>query len=163
MSAVRVYVPSTLSRLADLVASGGVGPAPLLGHAVTDALREAWPEVGEEEWEYAALTAAARDSVGLLTDEDAPRRVVVALDAATARPVDGAGPTLVEVDEVVPLRRVASVHVDSAEAAETVVAAREAWAAAEGGDEAAEAVVDRCEDHELGWYAVQEADALLAG
>ena len=45
---VRVYVPSSLSLLRDVVVSGGVGPVPILAHAVTDALREAYAEGGEE-------------------------------------------------------------------------------------------------------------------
>ena len=162
MSAVRVYVPSTLRLLAAMVAAGGVGPPPLPAHAVTEALREAWPEAGEEEWEYVALTAAARDSLGLRTEDDMPRRVVLALDADAVAPTQEGAPTLVEVGEVVPIRRVAAVHVDSPDAAAAVTSARAAWTRAEDGDEAAEAVVEECLDHELGWYAVQEVDALLA-
>ncbi len=161
MTGVRVYVPTTMNRLAAVVAAGGVGPAPFVGHAVTAALQDAWPEAGEEEWEYAALTAAAHEAIGLLTDEDQPRRVVIALDAPGVLPLDQGDPTQVQVAEVVPLRRVASVHVDSVEAADDVEQAREAWARAEAGDEAAGAVVERCSEHELEWYAVQEIGALL--
>lgn len=162
MSGTRVYLPCTLRLLAGMVAAGGVGPPPLPAHAVTEALREAWPEAGEEEWEYVALTAAARDSLGLLTDDDVPRRVVLALDADAVAPLPQGAPTLVEVGEVVPVRRVAAVHVDTPDAAAAVTAARAAWARAEDGDESAEAVVEECLDHELAWYAVQEVDALLA-
>ena len=41
----------------------GIGPAPFVGHAVTPAVREELPDVGEEEWEYAASTAAAQSSL----------------------------------------------------------------------------------------------------
>jgi hypothetical protein len=161
MSAVRVYVPSSLRLQAQLLRSGGVGPVPLLGHAVTDALRAAFPEGDEEEWEYAAMTAAAQDSLGLLGAEDVPRRVVVAVDAEDALPVEGHEPTLVEVPSVVPLRRLAAVHVDSEDAEDAVCAAREAWPDAEAGDVDAARFLERCLDHELGWYAAQEIGALV--
>lgn len=161
MSGARVYVPTSLSGLAQLLVAGGVGPAPLLGHAVTRRLREEYPEGDEEQWEYVAMTAAAQDALGLLTDDDRPRRVVLALDAGSVADVTGEDPTLVELSEVVPLRRLAAVHVDSPDAEDAVAAARQRWAAAEDGDEDATAVVERCLDHELGWYAAQEIGDLL--
>ncbi|HET6627768.1 MAG TPA: hypothetical protein VFG63_15360 [Nocardioidaceae bacterium] len=160
---MRVYVPITLSRLQEVVVSGGVGPLPVLAHAVTGSLKEEYAEGAEEEWEYAAMTAAAQDSLGLLTEDDPPRRVVIAVDVASVVPVDRAEPSLVELDEVVPVRAIAAVHVDAADAGEDVAAAREAWAAAEAGDPDAAEVVDRCLDHELGWFATQEIGELLEG
>lgn len=151
----RVYVPSSLGRLRAVLVSGGVGPAPLLAHCVTDALRGALPDGGEEEWEYAALSAAAQDSLALLED-GVPRRVVVVADVATVPPVSGAEGSLVELAEVIPLRMIAAVHVDTPGAAETVETARAAWAAAAAGDEVALAAVDDCLDHELAWFATQE-------
>lgn len=158
---VRVYVPSTLALLADIVTSGGVGPVPVLAHAVTDELRSAYPDGGDEEWEYAAMSAAAQDSLALLTDEDLPRRVVVALDAPSVTPVEEGDVSLVEIDEVVPAREMAAVHVDSADAEADVSAARGAWADAQDGDTEAVRVVERCLDHELGWFAAQEVGDLL--
>ena len=167
MSGTRAYVPSTLTALRDLVAGGGIGPAPVRAHAVTEALRADYPDGTEEDWEYAALSAAARDSLGLLTDDDPPRRVVVAVDAGAVDPVQAAGepadPTLVELREVVPARAIAAVHVDSADAEQAVAASRTAWADAENGDPAAVALVERCLDHELGWFATQEIGVLLQG
>jgi hypothetical protein len=160
VSGIRVYVPCTIPLLRDVVASGGVGPAPLLAHAVTDALRAAYSEGGEEEWEYAASTAAAQASLGLLHDGDVMRRVVLAVDVPAVRPADGADPTLVQVDEVVPFRRLAAVLADDEDAESTVAHAASAWRAA-GEDPEADAVVERCLDHELGWYAAQEVAALL--
>lgn len=162
MSGTRVYVATSWRGLRGLVTADGLGPAPFFGHAVTDALRAAYPEGGEEEWEYAATAAAARTCVGLLDDEDPPRRVVVAVDADTVTPARDDDPTLVEVGEVVPFRRVAAVLVDTDDAAGDVAAARRAWPAATAGDPDAEAVLDRCLDHELAWYAVQEVGDLLA-
>jgi len=164
VSGTRVYLPSTLARLRDLLATREVGPSPLQGHAVTDALRTEYSDGGEEEWEYAALTAAAQDSVGLLDAADVPRRVVVVVDTDGVAPVQGAAPTLVELTGTVPLRRVAAVHVDDADAETQVAAAREVWHQAADGDQAAVAALDRCLHHELGWFATQElADLLRAG
>lgn len=161
MSGTRVFVPGSWSTLAAIVTADGIGPAPFLAHAVTDALRAAYPEGGDEEWEYAAMVAAARDSLGLLGEDDEPRRVVVAVDAETVRAVPGEEPSLVEVLDVVPFRRVAAVLVDDPAAADAVTAAVERFADAEAGDDEAEAVVDRCLDLELAWYATQEVGDLL--
>ncbi len=161
MSGHRVYVPASFAVLHRLLLDSGLGPPPLLAHAVTAGLREAYPEGGEEEWEYAAMSAAARDSLGVLTDADPPRRVVLALDVRTARPDEVEGPTAVVVPDAVPLRVVAAVLVDGEDAADDVRAGREAYPAAEAGDERAEAVVERCLDRELGWWAVQELPELL--
>jgi hypothetical protein len=161
----RVYVPSSLGLLRELLVSGGVGPVPVLAHAVTESLRSALPDADEEEWEYAALTAAAQDSLALTgeDEEEGRRRVVVVAEADSVVPVAGAEDGLVELDEVVPLRKVVAVHVDSEEAGDDVAAARAAWPAAQGGDADALAVVDRCLDHELGWFATQEIGDLLGG
>jgi hypothetical protein len=157
----RVYVPSTLTRLREVVVSGGVGPLPVLGHAVTDALRRAYAEGGEEEWEYAAMSAAAHDALGLLTEQDRPRRVVIVLDGASTAPVSEGDPSLVELREVAPVSTIVAVHVDADDAAADVTPAREAWAAAQDGDPAATALVERCLDHDLAWYATQEIGQLL--
>ncbi|MFP5253202.1 MAG: DUF6912 family protein [Actinomycetes bacterium] len=157
----RVYVPTTWSGLRQVVTADGLGPAPFFGHAVTRGLRAAWPEGDDEELEYAATTAAARTALGLLTEEDPPRRVVLAVDAGTVVEAAGEDPTVVEVGEVVPMRLVAAVLVDTEDAAADVVAARAAWAPALEGDTGAEAVVERCLDRDLAWFAVQEVGELL--
>lgn len=157
----RVYVATTWTGLRQVVTADGIGPAPFFGHAVTRGLRAAWPDGGDEELEYAATTAAARTSLGLLTEEDPPRRVVLAVDAETVVESDDADPTVVEVGEVVPMRLVAAVLVDTEDAADDVRAAREAWPATLRGDDGAEAVLDRCLDRDLAWFAVQEIGELL--
>lgn len=159
----RVYVPSSWTGLRAIVLADGLGPPPLAGHAVTSGLRDAYAEGGEEEWEYAAMAAAARASLGLLSAEDEPRRVVLALDADTVLPLGADDPTAVEVGEVVPFRRVAAVLVDTPDAGEQVRAATTAWPAAEAGDPDAEALVERCLDRDLAWYATQEVGELLLG
>ena len=156
---IRVYVPSTIHRLQRLLEEGAVGPAPFAAHAVTDAVRGELPDGTEDEWEYAASTAAAQASIRLLDADEPPRRVVVAVDVPTVRAADPEDPTAVEVEEVAPLRRVAAVLADSAEAGQAVAEARDAVAA---GAADAERLLLRCLDHEPGWWAVQELDVLLS-
>src|ERR1700689_936998 len=75
---MRVYLASTLPGLAKILADGQVGPAPLAAFAVTPALREAYASGDDEELEYMAMLAAARQSLRLLeADPAAPRRRVV--------------------------------------------------------------------------------------
>ena len=145
----RVYVPSSIRRLQDLLVSGGLGPLPILAHAVTQELREALREVGEEEWEYDALMAAAQDSLGVMGEEDRPLRVVIVAEAESVTPVEDGEESLVEVDTVIPLTAVVAVHVDSEDAADTVAEAQK--------------VLERCLDHDLGWYATQEIPELVRG
>lgn len=160
MSPVRAYVPSTLGQLAGIIGSGGIGPVPVRAHAVTEDLREGLPDGDDEEWEYVALSAAAQDSIGLLEEEDVQRRVVIAVDVSSVVPSDSSA-TAVEIHEVVPARKIAAVHVDSQDAEDDVRAARQAWVASTAGDASASEVVERCLDHELGWFATQEIASLL--
>jgi hypothetical protein len=158
----RVYVASTPGRLRAVLAAGRVGPAPFVAHAVTAAVRDALADVGEEEWEYAAATVAAQSSVALLRDDEPARRVVLAVDVPAVRalpdPGGSADPTLVEVAEEAPLRRLAAVLADSRDAEQVVAAARDAVArrAPE-----ADRLLERCTEAELGWWAAQEVDVLL--
>ena len=131
----RVYVPLTSSGLARLVAEGRLD-GPLRAHAVTDALREAWPEGDDEGWEYAALMAAAATSAAARGSGEAPRRYVVAADVPSYEPVPGDDPTLVDVAADVPWRHVAAAHVDTTD--------RDLDAQPDGGEE------------DLAWFATQE-------
>jgi hypothetical protein len=161
---MRVYLPVTHSGLRELVVSGGLGPSPLCGYAVTGALRESYAAGDEEELEYVAMTAAARSALTLLAraDDEPPRRVVVAVDVDRAFPLDEIGPAGVELPQVVPMRQVASVHVDT-EAAESDVAAAVAMLRAGGPhDVDEEFLLDACDGHELAWFATQEIGDLLA-
>ena len=154
--AQRVYLPLSPSLLRRARDEGGFQEPPLSAHAVTPELvRELGePPPDEEEAEYAALTAASLESLSLLLPDEPPRRVVAAVDVPAWEPrTGGEHPSAVSVATPVPWRRLVAVHVDGAEAAGDVAAALG------GGSEA----VERCLDHELGWYAVQEVDELLQG
>jgi Family of unknown function (DUF6912) len=156
---MRVYLPSSLPALAEVLKSGEVGPAPQPGFAVTPALREWYASGDLEELEYTALLEAARGSLRLLAAQpDAPpRRVVLAVDVSEDDLAKASGhPAAVQVLSAVPLSRVAAGHVDAIAAADDVRAAVAALAAADDGDDDARFTVDGAEGHELEWYATQE-------
>ncbi|GHB21127.1 hypothetical protein GCM10010377_08530 [Streptomyces viridiviolaceus] len=167
---MRVYVPLTLSGLAEAHRTGELGAGPLVAYAVTPALREWYLSDDVEELEYAALGRAALASLRLLAADAgaARRRVVVAADVpdgtASADPDRGLDPAAlgeVRVTGAVPLAKAAAVHVDAADAEADVAAAAGALAAADAGDDEAQFVVDGAEDHELLWYATQEIPNLV--
>ena len=164
---MRVYLPSTLSGLRQLLDSGELGTPPLPAFAVTGALREWYAEGDDEELEYAALNEAARASVrlldrGLLLEPGlAARRVVVVAEVTAVEPAPDVDRAAVRVLEPVPLRLVQAVHVDDAEAEADVRAAAEALVEADLGSEDAAFVVEQAEGHELQWYATQEIGPLL--
>ncbi|MGW7209405.1 DUF6912 family protein [Streptomyces sp. NPDC054837] len=167
---MRVYVPLTLSGLAEAYKTGELGSGPLVAYAVTPALREWYLSDDIEELEYAALNRAALASLRLLAADlgAVRRRVVVAVDvpdgAAVSDPDRGLDPTAlgqVRVDRAVPLGKAAAVHVDASDAETDVTAAAGAVAAADGGDDDAQFVVDGAGDHELLWFATQEIPNLV--
>jgi len=180
---MRVFLPSTLPALAQALRAGQVGsgsgsgpgsglgpgsgadPGLLSGYAVTPALREAYASGDEEELEYTALTEAARASLRMLADDPAapPRRVVLAAELpADEVKLDARNdePARVLIGAAVPVKLLASAHVDDAEAGADVRAAADALPAADAGDEDAKFAVDGAEGHELGWYATQELSYL---
>jgi len=153
---VRVYVPASLEALATYAEEGGIGPSPVHAHAVTEWLRESWPEADEEELAYAVLMAAADDSAAALivarstaearaeNHAENPagqyrlRRVV--LVAEVPQVTEDRESTEVSVDAAIAMRLVEAVHADTTDfdpsSPETL------------GD--------------LGWFAVQEIPDLLA-
>ncbi|MFI6900205.1 DUF6912 family protein [Nonomuraea sp. NPDC050394] len=167
---MRVYLPCTLPALAKAVAAGELGPAPLIGYAVTPALTEWYASGDTEELEYVALTEAARASLRMLAADRAdgvdaaPRRVVVAAevpDGGLTVGVDLAERARVRLAESVPLSKVAAAHVDDLYAVPDIEAAIAALRAADDGDDDARFTVDGAEAHELMWYATQEIPDLL--
>ena len=165
---MRVYVPSTLPRLATAIGSGSLPAGP--AYAVTPALREWYAEGSDEELEYAALSQAARASLELLAADGGPgpaRRVVVAVETEPGRGGrDGMAAELGDAEVTLPTEvawaDVAAVHVDAVEAAEVVAAALAGWDAALNGDDDAMFAVEVCEGEELLWYATQEVSDLLS-
>ncbi|MFI0822454.1 DUF6912 family protein [Streptomyces sp. NPDC021098] len=167
---MRVYVPLTLSGLAEAHKTGELGPGPLTAYAVTPALREWYVSDDIEELEYAALSRAAQASLRLLAvDPRVPRRrVVVAVDVpdgqAVADPDRGLDQSAlgeVRIAAAVRLTEAAAVHLDAEDAERDVSAAADALGAADVGDDDAQFTVDGAEDHELMWYATQEIPNLI--
>src|SRR4051812_20003621 len=165
--AMRIYVAATLPLLARARDQGQVTEPAAGAFSVTPALREWYAEGDLDELEYAAMAAAARESLSLLAaDGAAPRRrVVLAADVPDAGvpPSPAAGRACVSLLQPVPWSSLASIHVDGYEAEPVVAAAADAAKSARDGNQDAQFVVDNAEDESLLWYAVQEADDLLAG
>lgn len=141
---MRIFLPCTLPALAQVLADGEVrGPL----HAYAAVPGPGGTADDTEELEYAALRAAAEESLRLLgADPGAPRRrVVIAADVPDHLVEAGGGtPARVAVSGTVPLKRVASAHIDAPDAAADIAAALEEPGA---GHE---------DGHELLWYAAQE-------
>lgn len=137
---VRVYVPLTSAGLAALVADGRLS-GPFRAHAVTKALVSEWPDGDDEDWEYAALSAAAASSWAARGADESPRRIVVAadvpsVDEAAVTDLDEDDLTLVDVAADVPWKNIASAHVDTSD-------------------------YDGDSDTDLAWYATQEIRDLV--
>ena len=173
---MRVYLPLVPSTLADLSAAG-VLPGPLTAYTVTGALSR-WvhesaradpghaDDLDAEEYEYAALGEASRESLRRLAGGDMAAdacRVVVAADVGDRSVLEVADGWPGEVRLTDPLTRsqVVSVHVDDLDAADAVRAAAAAVGLADDGDEAAELVVGAADDAELLWYAAEELTLLV--
>lgn len=162
---IRVYVPATIPTLGTLRKQAELGPAPVVAHAVTPALREWYAEGDEEELEYVAFTRAAQGALRLLRkDSAAPRRrVVISADVPASevmRDDPELGSSVVRLRSPVPLVGVAAIHMDGTAAAADVGAAADVVEEALAGDPDAQFTVDGAEDHELEWYDVSELDAL---
>lgn len=163
---MRVYLPCTLADLASALVAGEVGPAPVLGFAVTPALREWYASGDLEELEYVAMMEAARASLRLLHEQTtvARRRIVLAAELPESDVLVKNGmdkPGRVEVMLPVQLADVVSGHVDDELATADIDAAAAAVPAADAGDSDAKFVVDGAEGHELLWYATQELIYLI--
>ncbi len=163
---MRVYIPTTLVALQQLVADRHLLVVNGTAFAVTPTLREAYSEGDEDELAEVALREAALASLRLLAGADPdsgmpPRRAVVVADAddVTVRPdLDDA---VVRLSGPLPIDAVVAVYVDNADAESAVLAAVDVIDEADIGDEDAELTVGDAQDHDLAWYAPQELPFLL--
>ncbi len=163
----RFYIPYSLDGLGELVGTeralrelgddDELGVEASVGHAVTDELRQAFPDLDAESLEHYAMTEAAQESLHQVSSDGGwTRRLVLAaeVDAVVGRPGEM---TLADADAVV-LRDVVAYMVDTDDAVEDVAAAA---VAIRTGADGADALVQRCLDHELGWYATTEVDEVI--
>lgn len=169
---MRVYIPTTLVALQQLVADRLLLVVNGTAFAVTPTLREAYAEGDDDELAEVALREAALASLRLLaggveaaSDAGLPlRRAVVVADTAedvevTLRPdLDDA---VVRLKGPVPIGSVVAVYVDNADAEPAVRAAIDVIDDADLGDEDAELTVGDAQDYDLAWYAPQELPFLL--
>ncbi|GAB3558130.1 hypothetical protein J2S53_004177 [Actinopolyspora lacussalsi] len=170
---MRIYLPATVRMLREFFEQQQLRPLSGTAFALTPALRESYSSGDAEELEYAAMREAARASLRLISTElgdsreaeteEAPRRVVVSADVrdeeATLRPdLDHA---VVRLANPVPWKKIAAVHVDTAEAEEAVRQAAPLIDDADLGEEKAELALGDAEDHELAWFAPQEVPFML--
>ncbi|ALI25747.1 hypothetical protein XA26_19000 [Mycolicibacterium fortuitum] len=163
---MRVYIPTTLVALQQLVADRHLLVVNGTAFAVTPTLREAYSEGDEDELAEVALREAALASLRLLAGADPdsgmpPRRAVVVADAddVTVRPdLDDA---VVRLSGPLPIDAVVAVYVDNADSESAVLAAVDVIDEADMGDEDAELTVGDAQDHDLAWYAPQELPFLL--
>ena len=174
---MRVLVPATLAMLAHAVATGSLDAVAGAAYAVTPAAREMHTDGDTEELELLAAEVAAAASLRLLAAAPPTtvpaRRVVLSVDVPdeqVAIPAPGAGgddePELVHLVGPVPMKALASAHVDAASTASTVAAALpvatepalELGALPEG---PAWSARDDVEASPLLWYDRTEIDALV--
>lgn len=173
---MRIYLPATVRMLREFFEQQQFRPLSGTAFALTPALRESYSSGDAEELEYAAMREAARASLRLIATElgesredeqeekpEHPRRVVVSADVreeeVTLRPdLDYA---VVRLANPVPWKKMAAVHVDTAEAEEAVRQVAPLIDDADLGDEKAELALGDAEDHELAWFAPQEVPFML--
>ncbi|WP_433734483.1 DUF6912 family protein [Nocardia sp. CA-129566] len=183
---MRVYIPATVPMLRELVANRELRAVGGTAFAVTPTLREAYASGDDEELAEVAMAEAARASLRLLAaereeaagdsgddgdaeDADGPvtyhspvyRRAVIAADVKGAKLRPDLDDAVVRLAEAIGYDRIASVHVDLAEAEPEVAKAVDVVDAADLGDTDAEFVLGDAEDHQLAWYAAQELPFLL--
>ncbi|QSE83892.1 DUF6912 family protein [Rhodococcus koreensis] len=165
----RVYVPATIEILQRLVADQEFDPMSRTAFAVTATLREAYSSGDDDELAEVAMAEAARASLRLIAgrvgesgrDGVRFRRAVVAADIDDVTPRPDLDDAVVRLPGPVTIGRVASVHVDLAEAERDIERAVSAIDEADLGDPDAEFVLGDAEDHVLAWYATQELPFLL--
>ncbi len=156
---MRIYVPVTMSTLRRVVADGEITPLGGIVFAVTDGLRQEYPDALEEDLEYLALSDAARACLRLLAaaGPDEPMlRVVIAADVAGATAAPQLDRAAATISGSVPWKQLVSFHLDGADAADIVQAAAAIVDQADLGDDDAEFAVGSADDIDLAWYAPGE-------
>ncbi|APT84199.1 DUF6912 family protein [Corynebacterium aquilae] len=150
---MRVYLPSTFDLLRRLAEEGSHPVVGGYGFTATPALVEAFEGLELEEIEYFAFLDAAEGSLRMLNagvELFPARRVVVSVDVddSACHVDEEAGDSVVRVDwESVPLKHIASIHVDIEETEQFTKPAVEAIVAADLGDEDAANVVAEAQDY----------------
>nr|WP_227999217.1 hypothetical protein [Nocardia australiensis] len=187
---MRVYIPATVPMLRELVANRELFPIGGTAFAVTPTLREAYASGDDDELAEVAMGESARASLRLLAAErddvaessepseggtdpvggtepgaashrPVYRRAVIAADVTDAKLRPDLDDAVVRLTGPITYERIASVHVDLAEAEPEVAKAVDVVDAADLGDTDAEFVLGDAEDHQLAWYAAQELPFLL--
>ncbi|GAB16504.1 hypothetical protein GOEFS_004_00190 [Gordonia effusa NBRC 100432] len=162
---MRVYLPATLEMLTSLSGAGEFHPVGGTAFAVTPTLRESFTAGDDEELAEVAMREAARASLRLLAAQEVGelpvRRAVVSADVAEATLRPDLDDAVVKVVGPIPLKSIAAVHVDGADAENAVRRASDVVDQADLGDEDAELAIGDAEDFDLGWYATQELPFLL--
>lgn len=116
----RVYVPFTLDRLASVVSSGEIGPAPFTAFTVTPEVVAQTPEYDDEQREHLVTLAAAQASLEQVVSDPATpwRRVVLAVDLepeSMSVSVVSSSPAAVEVTAAPGRDRLAALLVDASD------------------------------------------------
>ncbi len=165
---MRLYIPSTVSRLREVWRDGLLTPAKDVGTVGVLAWVEDHEDV--EELEYLALQEAAAASLLLIVaDRAVPvRRVVLAVEldqadlALPARPPEGS-PSRVPIDRPVPLTSLVAVYADDVRDEGALQDAANALSHAGHDDPAARARVEAVRDIDLLWHATQEIPLVIDG
>jgi hypothetical protein len=150
----RVYVPSTLDRLAAIAGTPQIGPAPFTAYAVTPQVLAETPDDDEEGREHLVALIAARASLRLLWSDLAGgwRRVVLAIDVDPRFVAPSAAdddPAAVEITRPPRMADLAAVFVDGDDA-EAVIAVAEQTRDLSAAD-----------DVDLLWFAASELATIV--
>ncbi|MDQ2796583.1 MAG: hypothetical protein M3Y06_05385 [Actinomycetota bacterium] len=107
----RIYLPVTRQTLMSLRSGAGLSGTPLLAFAVTEGLRQDNPGADEEQLEYLAFqdaTAAAPGAQRVVAAADVDAEIVTDIVSGA----HGPGSSAARVAGSVPLRLLASFHVE---------------------------------------------------
>ena len=158
----RVYLPTTLAGLRGALEAGSLDAT--VGYAVTPGYASGTPRVTSRSSSTPRPPRRPAPRCGCSSSPTSRRRVVLAVEVAdgAATPAPDVDRAAVRLAAAVPWSAVDSALVDDPSAADDVAKALAVLVAADAGDDDAAFTVDAVEDHELGWYAVQELSALVA-